>query len=82
MTKKEKAEELLSKHYAILFDSDSDKGEEILVFKLAKKSAMVTIEESLRMFYRLASTQRHLWDDDQKALYQEIMDVKQELEKL
>jgi hypothetical protein len=37
------AKKLFNEHYMILFDSDSDKGEEILVSILAIKSALVTL---------------------------------------
>ena len=45
---KQKANEIITKHYFILFDSDSDKGQEALVSSLAKKSALVTIDEILK----------------------------------
>lgn len=45
MTPKEKAQEIFNAHYMVLFDSDSDKGEEILVSLLAKKCAIVTVNE-------------------------------------
>lgn len=45
MTSKEKAEELFKSFYMILFDSDSDKGEEILVSLLAQKCAMLSLDQ-------------------------------------
>jgi hypothetical protein len=45
MTPQEKAQDLIEKHYIALFDSDSDKGEEILVTTLAKKAALITVDE-------------------------------------
>lgn len=45
MTPKEKAQEIFNSHYMVLFDSESDKGEEILVSLLAKKCAIVTVNE-------------------------------------
>ena len=45
MTPKEKAHELFTSHYMILFDSDSDKGEEILISLLAIKLALVTVAQ-------------------------------------
>jgi hypothetical protein len=47
MTPKEKAEELFNKCYMILFDSDSDKGEECLVSILAGKCAILCVDEIL-----------------------------------
>jgi len=38
-----KAREIFNRHYMVLFDSDSDKGEEIQVSLLAKKCAIVTV---------------------------------------
>ena len=45
MTPKEKAKELFYNHYMILFDSDSDKGQEILISLLSIKSAIITVDE-------------------------------------
>ena len=42
-----KAREIFNRHYMVLFDSDSDKGEEIQVSLLAKKCAIVTVQEVL-----------------------------------
>lgn len=47
MTPKEKANDIFNQHYMVLFDSDSDKGEEILISLLAKKCAIVTVNEVL-----------------------------------
>lgn len=41
---KETAQELFNQHYFILFDSESDKGQEILISLLAKKAAILTAE--------------------------------------
>lgn len=69
-TPKEQAEEIFNGFYVILFDSDSDKGEEILVSILAKKCAIkavnVFIEEgSLKIWTK------QFWNE-----------VKEELEKM
>lgn len=37
----------MTPNYMVLFDSDSDKGEEILISLLAKKCAIVTVNEVL-----------------------------------
>jgi hypothetical protein len=45
MTAKEKAQELFNKHYMTLFESDSDLSEEILISILARKAAIITVDE-------------------------------------
>ena len=45
MTAKDKAKELFNSHYMILFDSETDKSQEILVSILAIKAAIVTANE-------------------------------------
>jgi hypothetical protein len=45
VTSKDKAFELFNKHYFVLFDSDSDKGEEILVSLLAVGASLITVDE-------------------------------------
>jgi hypothetical protein len=47
MTEKEKAQEIFNQHYLVLFDSDSDKGEECLVSLLAIKASLVTVNQIL-----------------------------------
>ncbi len=49
MTAKEKANELFSEFYFILFDSESDKGEEILISLLANKCALKHCELLIEM---------------------------------
>ena len=44
---KQIAKEIYVRHYIILFDSESDKGEEVLVSLLANKSAIATVEAIL-----------------------------------
>lgn len=44
MTPKEFAEKLYYDNYMILFDSDSDKGEEILISLLSKKLAIKFVD--------------------------------------
>lgn len=50
-----KAKELFNEHYMVLFDSDSDKGEEILVSLLAHKAALITAKECLNLAERTIS---------------------------
>jgi hypothetical protein len=47
MTAKEKANQFFSECYKILFDSDSDKGEEILVSVLPRKLAHAMADDWL-----------------------------------
>jgi len=47
MTPKEKAQELFNKHYMPLLESESDLSEEILVSILARKAALITVDEIL-----------------------------------
>jgi len=45
MTANKKANEIYMEFYLILFDSDSDKGEEVQVSTLAKKCALACIDK-------------------------------------
>lgn len=47
MSAKSHAQERFNAYYFILFDSDSDKGEEVLVSMLAKKCAKEEIEQMI-----------------------------------
>lgn len=49
MTHKETAQDIFNAHYMILFDSESDKGEEILVSLLAKKCAIITVQKAIEL---------------------------------
>lgn len=70
MTAKKKAQELFDKFYILLFFSDSDKSEEILVSILAKKCAELTVDEMISLFINECEDTRFL------------KKVKQEIEKL
>lgn len=48
MTPKQRANDIINKHYFILFDSESDKGEEVLVSSLATKAALITVDEIIK----------------------------------
>lgn len=71
MTAKEKAEELFNIHYFILLDADSDISQEILISSLAKKMALVTIEEIITSLTYMSDFRPIFWRQ-----------VKQEIEKL
>jgi len=59
---KKKAIEIFNKNYFVLFDSESDKGEEILVSILSTKCALITVNEILTL-----ST-----DEDTRNFYYEV----------
>lgn len=44
----QKAKELVTEHYLILFDVDSDLSEECLISILSMKHALVTVDEILK----------------------------------
>jgi hypothetical protein len=48
MNPKDKAQEIFNSFYMILFDSESDKGEEILVSMLAKKCAIEAVTQIIQ----------------------------------
>lgn len=50
MTPKEKALDLFNQHYMVLFESDSDCGQECLVSILAKSAAIVTANEIIKQW--------------------------------
>lgn len=58
VTSEVKAIELFNKHYFVLFDSDSDKGEEILVSLLAVKASLITIDE---IIYESINGENEYW---------------------
>lgn len=68
-----KAQEIFDRFYAVLFDSDSDKSEEILITTLAKKCALLHAE----MLMEEANYTR-----DGNLIDWWIMDLKEEIEKL
>lgn len=48
MTAKDKAQDMFSSFYMILFDSESDKGEEVLVSMLAQKCAIEAVNQIIQ----------------------------------
>lgn len=65
-TAKKRADEIFNSHYMVLLDSDSDKGQEILVSLLAKKSALITVETILHS--GLTLTQIKYYEEVKKHL--------------
>lgn len=72
---KQKANELFNKFYMTLFDSDSDKGEEILVSILAGKCAILCVDEII------SAIDCHDFQTQNKE-FEFLNEVKFELEKL
>ena len=60
---KQTAESLILSHYMILFDSDTDKGEEILISILANKLAVNTCNEILKTLGEETFDQICFWND-------------------
>ena len=50
-TPKEYANELFSRAYILLFNSDTDKGDEILVSLLAKNTAIMNVQHAKEILY-------------------------------
>lgn len=70
---KSQAQEIFDRFYAVLFDSDSDKGEEVLVTVLAKRCALLHTEILL---------ENANYDRSGNLIDWWILDLKDELEKL
>jgi hypothetical protein len=70
---KSQAQEIFDSFYVALFDSDSDKGEEVLVSLLARKCALVHVQ-------LLLDNANYSWDGNLMDWW--IMDLKEEIEKL
>lgn len=79
MTAKEQADKIFNQHYFILLDADSDISQEILISSLAKKMALVTIEEIIKEHCH-ESEHKNAIAQDRWVLF--WMQVKQEIEKL
>ena len=88
MTAKQKAEEIFMSHYVILMDSDSDKGEEVIVSVLSKKLAIKTVEyiiEAVNQF-GYSNTMYDRMEDGKIAISSDVLpdvfweNVKKELE--
>lgn len=84
MTAKEKAEEIFNIHYSILLDADSDISQEITISLLAKKMALVTINQMIEL-----NGEYYLQNKESKMDYScyckvngWLFEIKQEIEKL
>ena len=70
MTPKDKANNLFNKHYLLILEIDNDLSEEIIISILAKKHALITVDEIISTFAIMGLGSK---------FYE---DVKQEIEKL
>ena len=71
MTAKQKARDIFNQHYSILLDADSDISQEVLISLLAKKMALVSVEEIIEALTYASDVRPIFWRQ-----------VKQEIEKL
>lgn len=74
---KKLADELFTEHYMVLFDSESDKGEECLVSILAIKSAIKSCEFALKFASKTTFRQKSKLSD-----FDLINEIIKELKKL
>jgi hypothetical protein len=73
MTIKDKAINLFNKHYLLILEIDNDLSQEIIISILAKKHALLTVDEILQA--------NHIWYKD-SIPYKYWQEVKQEIEKI
>lgn len=71
MTAKEKAEDLVDCYKFVFWNEDSECGEEILCTVIAKKCALIAVDEILNEYWSHNTKRRDWWKE-----------VKQEIEKL
>lgn len=71
MNAKIKAVELFNQYYAILLDADSDISQEVLISVLAKKMALICVDEIIKSLTYTSDARQIFW-----------MQVKQEIENL
>jgi hypothetical protein len=85
LTAKEKAKDIFNNFYFILFDSDSDKGEEILVSSLAQKNALLATDIVIDLLeFEILDSYESTPEKKEKIcnLYQFWKDVKKEINKM
>jgi hypothetical protein len=75
MSAKEKAEELVDTYKFVLWSEDTQCGEEILCTGIAKRCALICIDEMIQWKEALFVTEGSM-------AYQWLLDVKQEINKL
>lgn len=77
MNHKEKAKDIFNQHYMVLFDSETDASEEILITHLSQKMALISV--NLILESSPYSVHHKYYDQDNFDYWQE---VKKELKKL
>lgn len=89
MEAKEKAKELFDKFCDVIpieanfSDSVEEANRKIIADHLAsKKCALIAVDEKLRLFYRLCSSDKQFWTSDENDVFKELINEKSELEKL
>jgi hypothetical protein len=75
MTTKERANELVDKYRIILMNQDTQCGEEILCTGIAKRCALICVDEMLDII-------NGLYINEGSIAHQWLLDVKQEINKL
>jgi hypothetical protein len=75
MNAKEKAEDLVDRYKFVFWNEDSECGEEILCTVIAKKCALIAVDEMLDI-------RNGLYINEGSIAHQWLLDVKQEIEKL
>jgi hypothetical protein len=75
MSPKDKANELVDSYRAVLINEDTDCGNEILCTVIAKKCALITVDEMIDI-------RNGLYINEGSIAHQWLLDVKQEIEKI
>jgi hypothetical protein len=75
MSAKEKAEELVDTYKFVLWSEDTQCGEEILCTGIAKRCALICVDEMLDII-------NGLYINEGSLAHQWLLDVKQEIQKL
>jgi hypothetical protein len=75
MSAKEKAEELVDTYKFVLWSEDTQCGEEILCTVIAKRCALIAVDEMLDI-------RNGLYINEGSLAHQWLLDVKQEIQKL
>ena len=91
MTPKEKAEDLVNSFRMILMNEDTDCGNEILCTSIAKKSALIAVDEIIKSSPRYPSdvdwddcggTHQYYYESQIEEAQKYWQEVKKEIEKL
>lgn len=69
---RKEAERLLNSYYIALMDSDSDKGEEILVTELASKCALIDVDNSIDAIQEAGGDAERNFVDETYMFYERV----------